>query len=64
MEELIAEIGSSYLCAYAGIESKVLDNQAAYISSWLKNVKDDKLYFIKAVNKAKAATDYILGSQG
>jgi antirestriction protein ArdC len=35
-EELIAEMGGSYLCAEAGISGAVIDNQAAYIAGWLK----------------------------
>lgn len=34
-EELIAEKGSAFICAEAGIES-TLDNSAAYLKGWLE----------------------------
>lgn len=60
VEELIAELGSSYLCGLAGIEPAVLDNQAAYVSGWLSLLNGEQKYFIEAVNKAKQAVNYIL----
>lgn len=32
-EELIAEMGSAYLCAEAGISAAVIANQAAYVAA-------------------------------
>lgn len=32
-EELIAEMGSAFLCGHTGIENKVIDNSASYIAS-------------------------------
>ena len=58
-EELIAEIGSAYLCAMTGIQNKVLDNQAAYIDGWLKAIEDDRSLIISAAFKAKQAVDYL-----
>jgi len=34
-EELVAEIGASFLCGIAGIENETIDNSASYIKSWL-----------------------------
>lgn len=60
IEELIAEIGSSMLCCYCGIE-KTINNSASYIQSWLKVLKNDKNFVIQASSKAQKAYDYILG---
>ena len=62
-EELIAELGASYLCAITGIESETLDNHAAYIQNWLRNIKSDNKFFLTAATHAQRASDYILGEQ-
>lgn len=60
-EELVAEIGAAFLCHEAGIDAPpILDNEAAYIASWLRRLKNDhKLVVIAAAQAAKAA-DHIL----
>ena len=60
-EELVAEMGSAFLCGHTGIEDKTLDNSASYIQSWLKKLKDDKQLVVSAAGKAQKSTDYILG---
>ena len=62
LEELIAEIGSAFLCAEAGIE-KTIKNQAAYIKHWLKVLKNDKRMIIFAAGKAQKAVDYVLNKK-
>ena len=59
-EELIAEIGSSFLCGLCGISSKVIDSQASYIDVWLLKVEKDPVYFIKAASQAQKAVNFIL----
>lgn len=63
-EELIAEIGSSFLCSITGIEGKTIDNQAGYISNWLEKLKNDKKLIITASSHAQKAVDYILNKAG
>lgn len=61
-EELVAEIGSSFLCSHVGIESAdVFDNSKAYIQSWIKKLKNDPKFIIEASSKAEKAVRYILG---
>ena len=62
-EELIAELGNAYLCAEAGIANTELENNAAYIQSWLKVLKDDKKLLFSASSQAIKATKYILGNK-
>jgi antirestriction protein ArdC len=58
-EELVAEMGASYLCGITGIENKTINNSAAYIKSWLKRLQDDKKLFFNAASMAQKAVDYM-----
>jgi antirestriction protein ArdC len=60
-EELVAEMGASYLCAHCGIENVTIDNSAAYIENWLSVLKNDRKFFLQACSYAQYASDYILG---
>lgn len=60
-EELVAEMCSAFLCAQSGISAPVIENQAAYIKSWLKVLKNDSKFVIQAAAQAERASDYILG---
>ena len=60
IEELTAELGASYLKSRAGITIEKLDNNAAYIKSWLGKLKEDKKFIVYASSQAQKATDYIL----
>lgn len=57
-EELVAELGSAFLCARAGIEQ--VSQSAAYIQSWLKVLKGDKTAIYKASKLAQQAADFIM----
>ena len=60
-EELLAEMGASFLCAYAEIGNQPLnENSAAYLQGWLKVLKSDKKLIFKAAASAQKAMDYIL----
>jgi len=59
-EELVAEIGSAYLCGMSGIGQKIDDNQAAYIYSWLKESTTRSDYLVKAALYAQRAVDYLV----
>jgi len=59
-EELVAEMTAAMLCGMAGIETKVIDNSAAYIQHWSKAFKDNVKLVVEAAQKAQKAADYIL----
>jgi len=59
-EELVAEIGASFLCSKTNISSKVIDNQVAYISGWRKRISNDPKIVIQCASIAQKASDYIL----
>jgi antirestriction protein ArdC len=58
-EELVAEMGSAFLCAEAGIES-TFENSAAYLNGWLRTIKEDRRAVVVAAGAAQRAADYIL----
>jgi len=58
-EELIAEMGAAFLCAQTGISEQVIDNSAAYISSWLGKLRNDPKMVVQAAGKAQKAVDHI-----
>ena len=60
-EELVAEIGASFLSNVAGIFGDVqFENAAGYIANWLKAFKDDPKMIVKAASAAQRAADLIL----
>lgn len=59
-EELIAEMGSAYLCARTGILPNTVQNTGAYINSWLKALQNDKTLLVSAGGKAQKAVQFIL----
>lgn len=59
-EELIAEIGASFLCTFANIEHATIQNSTSYIKGWLKQLKEDNSLIVKASSKAQEAVDYIM----
>lgn len=66
-EELVAEIGASFLCGTTGLDTdSVFGNQVAYLKSWLDVLKSDKRMVIHSAAQAQKAVDRILGvkSQG
>ena len=62
-EELVAELASAFLCADLGITPEVREDHAAYISSWLEVLKDDKRAIFSAAAHAQKAVDYLHGLQ-
>ncbi len=63
MEELVAELGSAFLCADLHITPEVREDHAAYIESWLKVLKDDKRAVFSAASHASKAVDFLHGLQ-
>lgn len=61
-EELVAEIGASFLAGVANFETAGGDESAAYLGGWLKPLKNDKKFIVQAAAKAQKAADLILGT--
>ncbi len=62
-EELVAEMGSAFLCGHCGIENRTVDQSAAYVQHWLTRLKDDRKLVIHAASQAQKACDFILDVQ-
>ena len=64
IEELTAEMGSSYLKSYTGIPHQNFEDNIAYIQHWLEKLKKDKKFIVHASGQAQKAVDYILNERG
>ena len=62
-EELVAEMGSAFLCGHSGIDTPTLDQSAAYIQSWLERLKEDRKLVVLAAAQAQKACDFILDAK-
>ena len=61
-EELVAEVGSSFLCATAGITNERTEqNSTAYIQNWIKALQGDSRLVVVAASAAQKAADEIAG---
>jgi len=63
MEELVAELGSAFLCADLAITPEVREDHAAYVGHWLKVLKDDKRAIFTAAAHAQRAVEYLHARQ-
>ncbi len=61
-EELVAEMGSAFLCGHCGIAERIIDNSAAYIQGWLRRLRNDKRLVVFAAAQAHKAADFVLGT--
>ena len=57
-EELVAEMGSAFICASVGIAPTV--RHADYIGSWLQVLREDNRAIFKAASAASKAADWLL----
>ena len=64
-EELIAELGSCFLCADLGVapELEPREDHASYLASWLKVLSDDKRAIFQAAAHAQRAAAFLHGFQ-
>ncbi len=58
-EELVAELGSAFLCADLGITPDIRDDHAAYLGHWLKILENDKRAIVSAAAHAQRAADFL-----
>jgi antirestriction protein ArdC len=60
-EELVAEMGASFLSCHSQIDyDSVVENNASYLAGWLKVLKEDLRFIFKVSADAQKAVDYIL----
>ena len=60
-EELVAEMGASFLCAKCRVGDISTDqDHKSYIRLWLEKIKGDNKLIYEAATKARKASEYIL----
>jgi len=62
-EELVAELGSAFLCADLELTPEVREDHASYIACWLEVLKNDKRAIVQAASYAQHAVDFLHGLQ-
>ncbi len=58
-EELVAELGSAFLCADLELTPEVRDDHASYIASWAQVLKNDSRAIFTAAAHAQRAVDFL-----
>ena len=58
-EELVAEMGASFMMAQLGLEPTARDDHAQYISSWLQALNNDVKYVFEAAKVAQQAVELL-----
>ena len=57
--ELVAEMAASFLATELGVPQS-LDNDAAHLNSWLREMRNDPAFIFRASTQASKVTDYLL----
>lgn len=61
-EELVAEFGAAFLCAFTGVSTPAGEAlQASYIRGWSEALRKDQRLIVRAASAAQRAADYIRG---
>ncbi|MFY7875766.1 MAG: ArdC family protein, partial [Pirellula sp.] len=63
MEELVAELGSAFLCADLSITPELRADHAEYLATWLQVLKNDKRAIFTAASYASKAVEFMHGLQ-
>jgi len=58
-EELVAELGSAFVCADLNLQQEPREENAAYIANWLEALKHDSRAIFTAAAHAQRAADYL-----
>lgn len=62
-EELVADIGASFVSAHLGLKPQIENHHAPYVSHYLKLLKEDKKAIFRASAKAQEALSYLVDLQ-
>jgi len=58
-EELVAELGSAFVCADLNLHQEPREENAAYIANWVEVLKQDSRAIFSAAAHAQRAADYL-----
>ena len=64
MEELVAELGTAYLCADLNVANSPRPDHAAYVAGWVRVLGNDSRAIFLAAGKASAAASYLAEKGG
>ena len=60
-EELVAEMTAALLCAHLGLHpQRVVDNNTAYLASWVRTIREDPEILVEAAKQAHRASQFVL----
>ena len=63
-EELVAELGASFLCSTAQIDyDAITENSASYLDGWLKVLREDSRFIFRVAAEAQKGVEYVLKLQ-
>ena len=63
MEELIAELAAAFICAHTSVKNACLQENASYVASWLRVLKNDKNAIFTASSAAWKAAEFLFSFQ-
>ena len=58
-EELVAELGSAFVCSRLKLATEPRDENASHMANWLEILKSDTRFIFRAAAHAQRATDYL-----
>ncbi len=58
-EELVAELGSAFLCVGMGITVETREDHAAYIQHWIRGLKKEPKVLFRAASEAQRAVRFL-----
>lgn len=58
-EELVAELGSAFLCVDLQLTPEVREDHASYIANWLTVLENDRRAIFTAAGHAQKAADFL-----
>jgi antirestriction protein ArdC len=61
-EEIVAELGSAFLCSELDLTPELREENAAYIDHWIKAMKADKHFIFQAAGHAQKAADFVISA--
>jgi antirestriction protein ArdC len=61
-EEIVAELGSAFLCSELDLKPEQREENAAYIDHWIKAMKADKRFIFQAAQHAQRAADFVMSA--
>jgi antirestriction protein ArdC len=59
-EELVAEIGSAFMCAYLGISKTPRADHAKYLNAWIQKIEESEKAMTKAFSLAQKAMECLI----